>query len=362
MARNMHEFKVGEECELSTASSTMHTTTPPARFTEPQLVAKLEELGIGRPSTYANLVTVNQKRGYVQKKGRAMAPTWTGMKVAQILEDKIPGYVDYGFTASMEEDLDKIGDGSLSRDDFLDDVWKAPDGIDGKVNGLAKNIDWNEINTLSEVHLNGGYVVRVNRSGAWLEDPSGEKNDSGYVKSVKLDDSVLTDEDALTPGACRKLLDEAKAPVNRVLGILVGGPYAGWQVTARNGKYGSYVQAVRIHKDGSPVKSAKPVNMTLPKDGGLTEDTVTLQDAEQMFSEVKLPRQLGDGFFTGIGKRGAWLGHKNAPRGRAVFISLPDGEDPRALSPDRAKEIWDDYQKDHPARRKPASGRGSRKR
>jgi topoisomerase IA-like protein len=133
-------------------------------------------------------------------------------------------------------------------------------------------------------------------------------------------------------------------------------------VTARNGKYGSYVQAVRIHKDGSPVKSAKPVNMTLPKDGGLTEDTVTLQDAEQMFSEVKLPRQLGDGFFTGIGKRGAWLGHKNAPRGRAVFISLPDGEDPRALSPDRAKEIWDDYQKDHPARRKPASGRVSRKR
>ena len=381
------EFKVGDECELSALEKTAHETQPPARFTEPQLVAKLEELGIGRPSTYANLVTVNQKRGYVRKNGKAMVPTWTGFKVAQILEGKIPSYVDYGFTASMEEDLDEIADGSLSRNDFLDDVWLAPDGIDGRVNGLVKKVDWDEINTLSEIHLRGGFVVRVNRSGAWLEDPSGEKNESGYAKSVKLDDSILSDLDALSPDACRKLLDEAKTPTSRVLGVLAGGPYAGWQVTARNGKYGPYVQAVKLHRDGTPVKSSKPVNMTLAEPNGhggntdasgnnddgngddngdtevrvLNEDTVTLEDAEELFSQVKLPRQLCDGLFTGIGKRGPWLGHKNTSRGRAVFISLPEDEDPRTLAPERAAEIWSDWQMAKNAKKKSTrSGKAGR--
>jgi DNA topoisomerase-1 len=334
-----YDFKVGEECVISNASPQTHTTTPPPRYTEPQLVAKMEELGIGRPSTYANLVTVNQKRGYVQKKGKAMVPTWTGMKVAQILDATMPDFIDYGFTAHMEDQLDDIASGKITLKEFLDTAWKGSDGIDRKVNGLAKNINWDEVNTLSEIHLNGGYVVRVNKAGAWLEDPSGQKNDDGYVKSVRLDDDALTSEDALSPNACKKLLADAKPIVNHVLGVLSDGPYAGYQLTAKSGKYGAYVQAVKLNTKGAPVKSAKPVNMTIPD--GYDENTITFDAASKLFSEIKLPRQIGEGYFTGIGKRGPWIGFKKTPKGRAQFISLPDGNDPRTITLDDVKTIWE---------------------
>src|SRR5207244_1860151 len=96
-----------------------HTTTPPARYTEASLVKALEELGIGRPSTYASILQTIQDRGYVWKKGSALVPSWTAFAVIGLLESYFARLVDYGFTASVENDLDSIAGGLTSRVDWL---------------------------------------------------------------------------------------------------------------------------------------------------------------------------------------------------------------------------------------------------
>ena len=90
-----------------------HTTSPPARFTEASLVKRLEELGIGRPSTYASIMQTIQDRGYVWKKGTALVPTWTAFAVVNLLEQHFTDLVDYAFTARMEDDLDEIAGGDV---------------------------------------------------------------------------------------------------------------------------------------------------------------------------------------------------------------------------------------------------------
>ena len=88
-----------------------HTTTPPPRYTEASLVKALEEKGVGRPSTYASIIATVQDRGYVWKKGSALVPSWVAFAVVGLLEQHFARLVDYGFTASMENDLDDIAGG-----------------------------------------------------------------------------------------------------------------------------------------------------------------------------------------------------------------------------------------------------------
>lgn len=323
-----------DEAELVSLKPSMHDTEPPARFTEPQLVAKLEELGIGRPSTYASIVSVNQERGYVKKKGKAMYPTFRGMQVAQILESKLSSFVDYGYTANMETELDKIEHGSKKRNDFLDEIWSGKKGIEHNVLSLSKNIDWEEINAYSTIDLGNGYIVQVSRNGAWLQNPESPKNEQGFRTGAKLDDDAMV-TDFMSVETCVSTLSQAAdRNDNRELGILSSGPYKGWTVTVRDGKYGAYAQAVKP----KATKKDKPVNMTLTE--GMDMRAVTLDDIAGLFAETKLPRQLGEGFFTGIGKRGPWIGYKSKPRGKAKFKSLPDGNDPRTIELDTAKSIW----------------------
>ena len=334
------DIRKGDEAKLSSLSAREHTTTPPSRFTEPQLVAKLEELGIGRPSTYANIVTVNQDRGYVQKNRGVLAPTWQGMKVAQLLEAKTPSFVSYDYTAGMEERLDKIAEGSLPKTTFLREAWAGDDGVDAKVNGLQSHVDWDEINGITTIKLPSGYQVRVNKAGAWLEDPESDVDENGYRKGAKLDDSILFEEDGLSVEACREMLDKVSASEGpRVLGVLPEGAYKGWQVTLRDGKYGPYAQAVKLGKTGNPVKGAKPVNQGLPEGVDLSE--VSLDDVLPLFVEVKLPRTLDSHFFVGVGKRGPWIGWKKTAKSRrAQSKSLPEGYDPRTVTLAEVQKIW----------------------
>ncbi len=96
-----------------------HETSPPARYTEASLVKKLEEEGIGRPSTYASIITTIQNRSYVEKKSSALLPTYVGMAVTHLLRDHFPRYVDLKFTAGMEEELDAIARGEIDWREFL---------------------------------------------------------------------------------------------------------------------------------------------------------------------------------------------------------------------------------------------------
>ena len=102
---------VGDVVDGSAFDPGSHTTQPPARYTEASLVKAMEELGVGRPSTYASVIATILDRGYVWKKGTALVPSFTAFAVVGLLERYFGDLVDYGFTASMEDDLDEIASG-----------------------------------------------------------------------------------------------------------------------------------------------------------------------------------------------------------------------------------------------------------
>lgn len=154
-----------------------HDTRPPARYTEPSLVAKLEELEIGRPSTYASIIRTITSRDYVFKKGSALVPTWLAFAVTRLLEEHFPKLVDYTFTAALEETLDDIANGQAARLQVLNDFYFGPDGSSHEglhtlVNELGE-IDARELSThpLGESGIN----VRVGRYGTYVEDAAGRR-------------------------------------------------------------------------------------------------------------------------------------------------------------------------------------------
>lgn len=329
----------GEDALLRDLTTQEHSTTPPARYTEPSLVAKLEEEGLGRPSSYATIVTINQTRGYVKKKGQQLYPTWVGMKVANYLEASIPNFVAYDATTLMEEELDKIEEGSLTKEAFLRKEW---DKITREVLPLGEAIDWSEVEAHGTIRVNPAFQVKVTSKGSWLERVADTPDEKGYRPGAFLDDDAdLGNLDFTDPAVCEEYFAKATKKVTaRDLGELSSGIYQGWTVAAKDGKYGPYLQA--SPPEGAP-KASKPVNHSLPE--GLTLEEVTLAEVESLFQEVKLPRTLSDQFFTGIGARGPWLGYKTSAKAkRATFVSLPEGLNPRTLTKEEAEKVWQDKQ------------------
>jgi len=246
---------------------TGHTTSPPSRYTEPSLVKAMEELGVGRPSTYASIMQTIQDRGYVWKKGAALVPTFTAFAVVNLLESYFGRLVDYGFTASVENDLDDIANGERSRVDWLTRFYfGAPDAVDSDrisaQGGLKRLIEarLEEIDArgVSSIPLSEDVIVRVGRYGPYLQ--RGEERAS-------IPDDVAPDE--LTPEKVEELLTAPSG--DRALGTTADGR----EVTAKSGRYGPYVS------DGE--RSA-----SLFKDMSL--DTITLEDAERLLT---LPRVVG---------------------------------------------------------------------
>jgi DNA topoisomerase-1 len=212
-----------------------HHTSPPARYTEASLVKALEELGIGRPSTYASILQTIQDRGYVWKRGAALIPSWTAFAVVGLLESYFTRLVDYGFTASVEEDLDSIANGETSRLDWLRSFYFVADGAadsqrisaQGGLKRLIESrlaeIDARGVNSIPVVD---GVVVRVGRYGPYLErgGPDGER--------ASLPEDLPPDE--LTAEKVEELLQAPSG--DRVLGELDGR-----EVTVKSGRYGPYV-------------------------------------------------------------------------------------------------------------------------
>jgi DNA topoisomerase-1 len=245
-----------------------HTTTPPPRYTEPGLVKALEELGIGRPSTYASILQTIQDRGYVWKKGGALVPSWVAFAVVGLLERHFARLVDYGFTAAVEEDLDNIAGGEQQSVDWLTRFYFGSDqGNEGgiaRAGGLKRmvadqlgEIDARGINSIS---LFEGIVVRVGRYGPYLERADGGR--------ASLPEDLPPDE--LTPEKVEELF--ALPSGERVLGT---DPDSGQEVIARAGRYGPYVVS-------GERTSSLFASMSL--------DTVTVEDALRL---LQLPRVLG---------------------------------------------------------------------
>ncbi|HMI35556.1 MAG TPA: type I DNA topoisomerase [Propionibacteriaceae bacterium] len=269
----------GQVLRPESVTASGHETRPPARYTEPSLVAKLEELEIGRPSTYATIIRTITARDYVFKKGTALVPTWLAFAVTRLLEEHFPKLVDYAFTAEMEEVLDQIADGHAERLRVLTDFYFGSDdreGLHRLVTELGE-IDARKISTFEIVDpdaLSTGapkIVVRVGRYGTYVEDEEGRR---GNVA-----DDLPPDE--LTVDLARELLAKP-AGEERELGL---DPKTSRTIVARNGRFGPYVTEI-LEED--PPKGVKPRTGSLF--ASMSIESVTLEQALQLMS---LPRLVG---------------------------------------------------------------------
>lgn len=309
-----------------------HTTNPPARFTEASLIKTLEELGIGRPSTYSSIIKTILDRGYVYKRGSALVPSWVAFSVIALLEAHFGRLVDFDFTAGMEDDLDAIAGGRERRGDWLSAFYfGGENGTEGSVarsGGLKKMVGQNlediDARVINSIHLfddsEGRDVhVRVGRYGPYLErmvqnpdDPDGDP----ISQRANLPDDLPPDE--LTLEFAEKLF--ATPQEGRKLGV---DPLSGHEIVAKEGRFGPYVTevipeepeptpdivpveqhssdggggtavATKAAKKAPAKKAAKKATAPKPRTGSLLKSmdlaTVTLDDALKLLS---LPRVVG---------------------------------------------------------------------
>ncbi|UWX96668.1 type I DNA topoisomerase [Arthrobacter zhaoxinii] len=278
-----------------------HETSPPPRFTEASLVKMLEELGIGRPSTYAATISTIMDRGYVTSRGQALVPSWIAFSVVRLLEEHFTDYVDYDFTAELEEDLDRISRGEAGRVEWLNQFYygdRVETGLHTIVNDLGE-IDAKAINS---IEIADGIVLRVGKFGPYLERPlPADAPEGTEPERANVPEDLAPDE--LTAEKAVELMETA-APEERVLGT---DPETGRTIVARNGRYGPYVielipepteedlanAPVEYYKNGKPKPPKKPVKVK-PRTGSLFKsmsvETVTLEEALKL---MKLPRVLG---------------------------------------------------------------------
>ncbi|UNX55259.1 type I DNA topoisomerase [Georgenia sp. TF02-10] len=268
-----------------------HETTPPPRYTEASLVKALEERGIGRPSTYAATISVITDRGYVERRGQALVPTWLAFSVVRLLEENLPRLVDYDFTAEMESDLDRIAAGAEDRVDWLARFYRgdgAADhpGLRGLVEGLG-DIDARAVNSID---IGDGITLRVGRYGPYLETAA---TDGQEGRRAAVPDDVAPDE--LTVAKAHELL-ERQSDDGRELGT---DPATGHTIVVKNGRFGPYVTEVLPEADDDAAAApsgkkaakktaAKPRTASLFK--SMQMETVTLADALRLLS---LPRVVG---------------------------------------------------------------------
>ena len=281
--RRLPAMSVGEKIKVNEYSCEGHETKPPARYTEPTLVKKLEELGIGRPSTFASIMQTIQDRGYVAKRGRALVPTFLAFSVTGLLEQHFTKLIDYEFTASMEEDLDRIANGEEERVAWLTKFFYGSENNPGLADLSADlgAIDAQAINTMK---MGEDIEIRVGRFGAYLQQGQGDDR-----KFANIPEQMAPDE--LTLPVAIELL--AKPSGERKLGV---DPGTGLEVIAKSGRFGAYITEVfpvEVVEEGAK-KKRKKKDAPKPKTASLLStmslDTVDLSDALRLLS---LPRSLG---------------------------------------------------------------------
>lgn len=290
------DVKEGDALSVDRVEADGHTTAPPPRFTEASLVKRMEELGIGRPSTYAAIISTIQDRGYVTTRGNALIPSWLAFSVVKLLEEHFDDLVDYQFTAGLEADLDEIAKGQEDSAEWLRDFYfgstaedghDAPAGMDSDVGhaGLKSivdnlgDIDARELNT---VNIADGINLRVGRYGPYLE---AEGDNPDQPKRVSLPDDLAPDE--LTAEKARELI-EKQGDGDRELGV---DPESGHTIVAKNGRFGPYVTEVLPESDEKPKRGAKkPKPRTASLFKSMDLNTIGLEEALKLLS---LPRIVG---------------------------------------------------------------------
>ena len=323
------ELEEGETVECRELETVSHETRPPSRFTEASLVKELESAGVGRPSTYAAIISTIQERGYVEKSGKQLVPTWTAFAVTKLLEDHFPDLVDTGFTAKMEDTLDRIASGEADWREYLEHFYAGDEGFEARLAEQEESIDPREASTIHLQDLEP--AVRIGRYGPYLEmEEDGDRVTASVPEGVAPAD--LSNEEAV-----ELLRRKAEGPVE-----LGEHPEKGKPVYLKTGPYGPYVQLGDEGEDGG-----KPERSSLPDEVDFEE--VTLEIAVKLLA---MPYPLGehpdDGkpVKVGIGRYGPYVVHEGD------FRSLKSGDSVLDVTLERALELLSEPKKGRRSSRK----------
>jgi DNA topoisomerase-1 len=292
----------GEALQKREIQATQHFTEPPPRYSEASLVKRMEELGIGRPSTYASILQVLRDRGYVRLDKKRLVPEDKGRVLTAFLENFFLRYVEYDFTANLEEQLDKISNNELPYKDVLRDFWRDFIGAVGDIKELRITQVIDALDEMLSPHLfppradgtdprkcpnceNGRIGLKLGRFG-------------GFIGCSNYPECKFTRQLSVGPdgqgGGMRKLGED---------------PDTGLEVTVRSGRFGSYLQLGEPTKDADGT-AVKPKRASLPK--GVAPDEIDLDRAVKLLA---LPRTIGkhpdDGedIIAGVGRFGPYVKH-----------------------------------------------------
>ena len=300
----------GDTPDCRSVEAQGHETKPPARYTDASLVQALEKAGVGRPSTYASIIDTIVRRGYVNRQGNQLVPTFTAFATTNLLEKNFDRLVDTQFTARMETELDEIASGDELATPYLERFFSGPEGLQKKIEDGVETIDPREISTMRHPKW-GRFEIRVGRYGPYAADTESNQTASlppemapGDVTFEYLDDFVSANED------------------ERVVGIH---PDAEMPVLLKQGPYGPYVQLGDM--DPEDKKAPKPKRTSLPK-GTEPKDV----DLDLAVALLGLPRTVGEHpetgkpIFANIGRYGPYVQHER------TFASLKPAEDDDVLT------------------------------
>lgn len=270
-------LEVGQSLDINEIFAKGHQTSPPPRYTEASLVKALEEDGIGRPSTYANIMSTIINKGYVAKRGQALVPEWIAFTVTRFLEENFGKLIDYEFTAAMEEDLDRIADGELNYLDWLKKFYFGGEELEGLLHTATHILD-QDPRAINSLPITDAITLRTGQYGPYLEifgEPNAEGADENGRRIVNIPEGLAPDE--LTPAKAQELVD-APVVTDKVLGI---DPETGFEVLFKDGRFGPYVLL-------DDPKAAKPKTGSLFK----TMDPHAI-DLETALKLLSLPRVIG---------------------------------------------------------------------
>lgn len=334
-----------ERLTVASAAADIHETKPPARYNEASLVKKLETEGIGRPSTYASIISTIQARGYIRKVSNQLVPTFAGFAVTNLLEKHFPSLVDLAFTAKMEESLDEIEVGTMQWVPYLTRFFLGPDGLEQRVKVQGDNIDPKEISTVRLPAVSEQNPIRYGKFGAYV--------DFGEIKATIPDDVDMQD---ITQSYLEGLKNTKQVSEDAFCEDGEGNP-----VYVKTGKYGPYIAVGTPDKTPTPKKSLSKKSSARHPRESKDPKSDTGQDASPAKSKMRfisipaeigvahmtpeialrlisLPRILGrdpDGneIKANYGKYGPYVQKDK------LYASIPKGEDLFAVTLDRALEL-----------------------
>ena len=315
-------LKVGDRPDCQNIEAVGHETQPPARYTEASLVKTLESEGIGRPSTYASIISTIIDRGYSILKGNALVPTFTAFAVTDLLEKYFPELVDPGFTAKMERTLDEISTGEAAWLPYLQKFYLGETGLETQVKQQESAIDPNEARSVELENLDA--KVRIGRYGPYIEADNGE----GVVTASIPKDLTPSD---LDPEQVQLILKQ-KTEGPEQLGT---DPNTGLPIYIMLGKYGPYVQLGEATEENK-----KPKRASFPK--GVTAENLTLDQAVGLLA---LPRTLGVHPENGgkiqasLGRFGPYVVCDRGKEEGKEYRSLKAGDDVLSITLPRALEL-----------------------